>query len=182
MASATAVAAPGPLKTVPISELVPHEFVSADGTYRCVIQLGSSTTWRRLGSGKWQEDLTQPRDNPRQSHMRMTPAVYRTEPISGETVNGLVQHHNDWLAANRQQRHPDGLANRMLAVLGVEEAPGEVPAERNRTAPPWAAQQQQQPAQAGHVLSAADLEQIISRAVAAGVEQGLKRGRAAAGG
>lgn len=111
------------LKQRLVKDLKPLTFVDGDKTYRVIVQLGARQHWRGLGPGKW--DKVAEEEGRNRGEKKITfehrAAVGESPPLSGHTVNGLIQQHNEWLEKNATKTDLDGLLNRMLCVLEIKE-------------------------------------------------------------
>lgn len=88
-------------------------YVDATKNYRAVIQVGARTRWRTFCSGEWKQESS----GQGVTRYRHHPALHETGPISGAILNGLIGHHNRWLAFNRENKMPEGDVSRQLLVL-----------------------------------------------------------------
>jgi hypothetical protein len=90
-----------------------------DRWYTVGLQIGCNARWREYGGGHWiVESQSVANGEKRYKHV---PALHKTAPLDGSTVNGLIEAHNRFLAANRAGHKAEGDIGRGILVLGFEE-------------------------------------------------------------
>ncbi len=104
-------------------------FVHPDHWFSCVLQMGSNCRWRKYGPGHWVRDKENDTEDMQERLIkawRHVPAIHEVESITGKTLNGLIQRHNDWVKASIDTKGPEGdewrmLIDRQLLVLKYGE-------------------------------------------------------------
>lgn len=107
------------LVPVPLAQLVDLEFVESHRYYDVVVQVGANQRWREASGGSWRR--APEKDVPGSGVKQMThvPALTKVRAVPGEILNGLIQSHNEWLKANRQNDIMKGDVSKQLMVVGI---------------------------------------------------------------
>ena len=103
------------VKEVHQAERLPH--VHPDKWFSCVLQMGANCRWRKYGCGHWVRDKENDTEDMNEKPIKAwihVPAIHEVESITGKTLNGLIQRHNDWVKASIDTKGPEGDPNRML--------------------------------------------------------------------
>lgn len=107
------------------------EYVDEDAYYYVDLQFGSRASWRNM-QGRARPVV--PQGGNKLNHVH-DPKVYRhCGPYDGNTVNGLISGHNDWVKIHRLRKDSDyrGQVDRQLLVLNVEPT-DDLPANLSKT-------------------------------------------------
>lgn len=107
------------------NKLAKVDSIDPNQTYTAIIQLGSSRRWRSYGGGKVRLDRSG--EDPVKV---MVPVIRRTKPISGRTLQGLIQSQIEWWK-NYKSRTPEGHPTRQLIVHNWDVVEG--PPQERRT-------------------------------------------------
>lgn len=90
-------------------------------TYYATLQLGANRRWRQFGGGKWERDPSKDSPEGTSKGMRHRAAVHEIGPFSGKIINGLIELHNQWVAANELKEIPAGTIGRQVLISDIKE-------------------------------------------------------------